>query len=621
MGVPGEPAIPNQSIGILPGSQTAYPDDWTLYNEVTKGGENPVPGISFYYPLSGATMEDKAFSIGWSPVRGATYHFQMATNSAFTSLVVDTTLPGAVYIPSTPLGIQAPGTYYWRVKVLLAGRESPWSNGSQIISETLPALDSPEGLLGAPISQKKYILPRIAWQLQHKDTPMLCLDGCLLTATATEGAWDKPHTTRGSHGDKYCVAASMSMLHSYYGGQVSQDRLSYNMTKSAAPEAELMHNKTPPSWQSIYDALTYFLGIAGPIAWQQGKPTFAQIKNWVDANQPSITVFGNWDGSSHARVMDGYFEAGTHQKIHILDPWTRDTGAGNNFGWVNYADDNIISYWVGPAGAAGAPNVKSDEPSIWETRGVKGKDSDEDGIIDFDETNRFHTDPNLKDTDGDLVPDKQDMMEYLFNSAGVFSRRDADKDGDGKRKELDPDNDTFDNSGLNDGCEDSNYNGLFEPLLGETNNFNPVDDKNLLITLTWPALGTDVDLHLDNPSGGVCYYSNKNPDWGVAGITCDDPSLDLDCITTCAVEHITLNKLENGAYIVKVHYYSDHGQGPTSPSVTVWLQGASYSFGPQTLSDGDVWDVCTINWPAKTIGSAGGVTSLSNKERLRMPRK
>jgi hypothetical protein len=622
LGLPGEPAIPNQSIGILPGSQTAYPDDWTLYNEVTKGGENPVPGISFYYPLSGATMEDKAFSIGWSPVRGATYHFQMATNSTFTSLVVNNpTLPVAVYIPSTPLGIQAPGTYYWRVKVLLAGRESPWSNGSKVISETLPALVSTEGLLGAP-SQKKYILPRIAWQLQHKDTPMLCLEGCLLTETAAEGAWDKPHTTRGTHGDKYCVPASMSMLLSYYGGKVSQDRLMYNMGKGAAPEGELRHNKTPPSWQSIYDALIWSLGIAGPIAWQQGKPTFAQIKNWVDANQPSITVFENpGGGSSHARVMDGYFEAGTHQKIHILDPWTRDTGAGKDFGWVNYADDNIISYWVGPAGAAGAPNVQSDEPSIWETRGVTGKDSDGDGIIDFDETKRFKTDPNLKDTDGDRVPDKEEIRSYVFNDTGAFSRRDADKDGDTKRKELDPDNDNADNRGLDDGCEDTNFNGIYEPLLGETDPFNPLDDKSLLITLTWPAPGTDVDLHLVNPSGGVCYYSNQNPDWGVTDIKCDDPVLDVDCIDQCTVEHITLNKLENGAYTVKVHYYSDHNLGPTSPSVTVWLQGASYSFGPQTLADGDTWDVCTINWPSKTVGSGGAVTPLSNSQRLRRPKK
>ena len=73
----------------------------------------------------------------------------------------------------------AQGTYYWRVSVLLAGLEGPWSNGFQIKSVTLPtSLAGADGPLGAPSRQKKYVLPRIAWQLQRKDSTMLCLEGC-----------------------------------------------------------------------------------------------------------------------------------------------------------------------------------------------------------------------------------------------------------------------------------------------------------------------------------------------------------------------------------------------------------------------------------------------------------
>ncbi len=380
LGVGDPSTTPNETIGVLPGSLTGYPDDWTLYQpgEVTKGSENPIPGISFYYPLYGATMEDIAFSIGWSPVRKATgYKFQMATNNTFTSLVVNTTLVEAVYIPTTKV---TPGTYYWRVKVLLAGRESPWSNGFQIKSETLP-VSLADGPLGAP-TLKKYVTPRIAWQLQRKDTTMLCLDGCPLTGNE---AWNSPHTIRGTHGNNYCFRAAMSMLISYYGGDVSQDRLSYQLFRSETPEEELGHDLPPPTWEGMTAALSWALGVDVPL--QGGKPTFAQIKSWVDANQPSITIVQNPDGqSSHARVMDGYFEVGSHQKIHLLDPWTRDTGAGKDMGWVNYADDNIIYYYVGPAGPGGAPNVKLDEEELW-------KDSDRDGINDFDEIKRFKTDP------------------------------------------------------------------------------------------------------------------------------------------------------------------------------------------------------------------------------------
>ena len=51
--------------------------------------------------------------------------------------------------------------------------------------------------------------------------------------------------------------------------------------------------------------------------------------------------------------------------------------------------EKIYVYWVGPARSSQGLNVVSDEDEI-------GKDSDEDGIYDFDETRRFHTYPNLR---------------------------------------------------------------------------------------------------------------------------------------------------------------------------------------------------------------------------------
>ncbi len=388
---------PNETIGLLPGSLTGYPDDWAFYlaGEVTKGSENPVPGISFYYPRSGATIDGETFSIIWAPVQKATgYQFQMDNNSNFSSPEVNLTLTAAAYTPTTPV---ASGTYYWRVRVLFAGgRQSLWSNGFQVISEILPT-SLTDGPLGIP-NTKTYVTPRIAWQLQHKDTNMLCLDGCPLTATATEGAWDAPHTVRGTHGNMYCVRGSISMMASYYGGKLSQDRITYELFKGDPPEGDLGHN-IGCSLDQITNGLTWALGLPVPV--QNGKPTFAQIKTWIDQNRPIGSVI-----PGHMRLMDGYFEVGTHQKIHLLDPWDREK-------WVNYADDNIIFYWVGPAGAAGAPNIKSDDPDL-------KKDTDGDGLNDFDEKNRFHTDPNIADTDNDRVPDKLDIVGYVFLRTGVY---------------------------------------------------------------------------------------------------------------------------------------------------------------------------------------------------------
>ena len=108
-------------------------------------------------------------------------------------------------------------------------------------------------------------------------------------------------------------------------------------------------------------------------------------------------------------------------------------------------------------------DIFPDDPLEW-------IDSDGDGIMDFDERRRFHTDPLRKDTDYDGVDDKNDIREYVFNAQHQYAKRVADLDNDGVRKELDPDND---GDLVMDGCEDSNQNGKYEPARGESDNFDP----------------------------------------------------------------------------------------------------------------------------------------------------
>ena len=190
------------------------------------------------------------------------------------------------------------------------------------------------------------------------------------------------------------------------------------------------------------------------------------MKTWLDNNQPFITL-----RPGHFRVVDGYreFQSGatTVQQVHLLDPW-------NNACWVNWSDDLTSTVWVGPSGTGGAPNVRSDEDMDGDGVSDTMDDSDGDGLVDFDERNRFGTNPANPDTDGDGVPDKADMRECVFNTAGQYNRRAADFDGDGVSKERDPDNDRRLNNGSKDGCEDGNHNGKLDA--GETSNFNSTDD-------------------------------------------------------------------------------------------------------------------------------------------------
>ena len=443
-----------ESIGLVAGGETAHPDHWAPYRveEITPGAENSALAISWSQPPSGATLDSATFAVSWSAVPEATgYRFQMDAAADFSSPEVDLTLAEPVYLPASPV---ADGTYYWRVQVLYVAGQSAWSAAGQVTSLTLPEPLAGNGQ-GADLAYKTL---GIDWQLQHKDTNMLCLDG---DAETGNQSWDAPHTARGTHGNNYCARASVAMLASYYGGHLTQDRITYEIFRGSRPEGELGHN-LPVSYAQADAVVNFALGTT--VARQDGKPSFAQIKSWIDNDQPlGSTTPG------HMRVIDGYFEfdlGPIHwQFLHILDPWDRDK-------WVSYDSDNIQSVWPCPSGTGGAPNVRSDEPGV-------SADSDGDGIVDFDEQNRFATDLATADSDADGVPDKADMREYVFDDAGhygggfgIFLRADADHDG--LRKEVDPDND---NGGSLDGCEDTNQNGHYEPALGETSNFDLAQEK------------------------------------------------------------------------------------------------------------------------------------------------
>jgi PKD repeat protein len=293
------------------------------------------------------------------------------------------------------------------------------------------------------------ILPK----LQRKDTKMLCLEGCSLTG---DYAWDIEHQSRGClHDNWYCVRASISIINSYYGGHLSQDRISFYViherNHNTIPENDLGHGRGLYTDETL-DALSWALNGA-TINHQSGKPTFSQIQSWINSGRPILRrdVSGTW----HATVIDGYEDAG--QKVHVINPWTGTESS------VAYSTLDVYEVWIPPTGAT----ARSDESSM-------SLDSDGDGVIDFDEINRFGTDPHNPDTDGDLIPDKQEIMSYTFLSDGSFdsgNSRKPDSDNDGLRCELDTDSD---NGGVPDGLEDLNRNGRVDP--GETDPLNPSDD-------------------------------------------------------------------------------------------------------------------------------------------------
>jgi hypothetical protein len=463
----GEPPAVNRSIGLYPGHANLSPDDWAVYTaaDQTPGAANPVPRATWSTVADGAAMASDGFALGWLFVPGATYQLQIDDDPAFGSPLVDLILPQPYYQPKSPL---PGGSYWWRVRALLdQGQAAAWSTPAHVtvvpVAGYAAAADQAEALRAGPEA-----VLTMTWLRQRKDNRLLCLDGDNEGDPSTAGleeAWDAVHPDGiYTHGRNSCVRASIAMIVTHYGGNLSMDRIGYYQFENWGSPLADIGEKNNPLRDLGHDRTTSVCGGDGSdggdmLSWALGgvafdysysKPTFAQVQGWIDNSRPIMRFHGG-----HQTVIGGYRTlSGGTQQIRLFDPWSGTT-------WENYNTLNITCYYVPPVPAS-VTSVRSDEPGIW-------TDADGDGIMDWDEQNRFHTMASDADSDDDWVLDKQDLREYVFNAAGSYNLRSADFDADGQRKEVDADND---NDGAVDGCEDTDRDGKYEPASGETDNFN-----------------------------------------------------------------------------------------------------------------------------------------------------
>jgi hypothetical protein len=495
----GAEAVPNRSIGLYPGHTNDSPNDWAVFegNDITPGAANPVPRAYWSTVADGTVMGSDGFALGWSLMPGATYHFQMDDDSAFGSPLVDVTLDGPFYEPNESVPA---GNYWWRVRAIdTQNRASAWSEPASVGVVAVTGAHAAGDEVNAQAVLQQEGVP-MTWLRQRKDTRLLCIDGDdegNPDDTGPEEAWDSPHPDDRiyTHGDKNCVRASIAMIASRYGGSLSQDYLSYILFENWGNPIQDEDGVGDPSVDLGHYRATDTCGIAGSkarelMAWALGvpwyeitysgeptgfftKPSFDDdIRPWIDARRPIMIMQPHPDPAkkdeAHAVVIRGYrvLADGT-EEVHIYNPWKRSRSSPDPGIWVNYSDVDIYCYYVPPAEA---PNVRSDPAAI-------GTDSsDSDGVMDWDEQNRFGTpanrlDSTSSDSDDDEVEDKKDIREYVFDKAGNYNPHRSDWDGDGDPKEVDDDND---GGGAVDGCEDFDHDGRFDP--GETSNFYAADD-------------------------------------------------------------------------------------------------------------------------------------------------
>ncbi|MDH5490809.1 MAG: MopE-related protein, partial [Myxococcales bacterium] len=135
------------------------------------------------------------------------------------------------------------------------------------------------------------------------------------------------------------------------------------------------------------------------------------------------------------------------------------------------------------------------------------------------------------------------------------------------------------------------------------------------VELAWDQAEVDVDLHLRNVSWTSgegwwtpddCYYSNKTPDWGVAGASAN-PNLDIDDTDGFGPENTTIDVDPSaGTYAIALHYYCDDRAGTstaTGATVRIWCDGALVATYPAIdLGSTDAWiTLAELDYPSCAV--------------------
>lgn len=455
-------------------------DDWRIYDwrdyviiGITQP-ENPVQ-IS---PEKYIIMDDTTPTFDWADVPNIdSYRLQVDDDEDFSSPEIDQSgLTNSEFTSPTTLSSDL---YFFKINGIKGGIETHWS------AEWMFAIDG-GGLAIVSGGESTCSCP---FKWQRKDTDLTCIynPGSNSRPGCSEGERDKPetHPWDGPHPDasptcvhdnNYCARASIAMVNARYGGDLSQDRISYHYFKEIndripGPEGDLGHGE----WMvgnDFVNSISWALNNEHIDSKSQpvGGFTFNQMKGWVDQLDCFVT---NLPG--HVVVTDGYAELSTPsgkliQAVFIHDPargpYTKKIYAWQNIGVPQPGGITDAITWVFLQPSTGV-TARMQEASVT-------TDSDGDGLMDFDETERFNTNPNVQNTDDDCVKDKQEVRSYTFRIPdGNSYIANPDVDADGKRPELDPDSD---NGGSEDGAEDKNGDGKYEPAT-ETDPFIASDDK------------------------------------------------------------------------------------------------------------------------------------------------
>lgn len=138
----------------------------------------------------------------------------------------------------------------------------------------------------------------------------------------------------------------------------------------------------------------------------------------------------------------------------------------------------------------------------------------------------------------------------------------------------------------------------------------PCSGRDLRLTIGWDALGDDWELHLIRPGGTInsttddCTWftcmGTDGLEWGVAGVTTDNPHKDVDDIDAFGPENIYLESAPAGTYDVFIEHWGDAGS-PSTGTLDVAIHEATVAHLDKTMfATHHVWHAGQVTFPAGT---------------------
>lgn len=448
---------------------TAYSDGILLNGIVPNVPSLALPDNSKIY-----LKPNQKMTFAWRPIPGTHSYRLSIFNAADSSLLLERETNS--YVEQVPL---KPGTYLWRVEAAnndfrYFDRTVFW-NEKKLIVDTIDVnasyIEKIAALNVTPIAARKdtplldvgwgEMLDSMEWDKPHNLSQYIGVDGQLKFSDPKHQMFDEEESWR-------CWAVAATMINHYYGGNITQDEVKiFKQMRNKKQDSILglfAHGSRGQGGDELDSVFTNTELI-------KTSHSVELVQSLINGN-PVQTTCSNESGSGHLMVIDACV-----RNVNNGDTICRYLNTDNNgsFEWRKLKD-----YALSRA-VKDKDNVhpRLADTLIWDYQKNTWKDSDGDGILDFDEINRFKSDYQSADTDGDGIDDKTEIWSYTRleffpkNNNGVTEEKFADIDRDGFRAERDEDSD---GGGLKDGEEDLNHNGIQDE--GETHPFNIYDDSN-----------------------------------------------------------------------------------------------------------------------------------------------